>query len=276
MDTYYINLESAKTRRQSIEENFGLYGNLEGRGGKLNRVEAVDAGYIAAHAVPGKIRDAEKACILSHRRAIELSCHDGDHSLIVEDDARFGPNTFRSIDMLGSVLDDYDIVYTDLVVGNIHEMIQYFLLRRKLLDNHTFRLFDLKESYFFGATAYIVQARSKEKILRLIDGMPSYELPYDFLLRQWINEGHLKAAFTFPFLTTLSSHADQSGIQLEMEQISNTVLNAYRRLVWQDFEQVRDDPFESLNKIDANFFDTQSLCFAQILSALLSPTYRLA
>jgi GR25 family glycosyltransferase involved in LPS biosynthesis len=233
-------------------------------------VEAIDIGDVAAHAVPGKIREAEKACILSHRRAIELSCRDGGHSLIVEDDARFGPNTFQSIDRLGGAFDDYDIVYTDLDLSNIHELIRFFFLRRELLKSHAFQLFDLK-GIFFGTTAYVVNARSKEKILHLIDGLPSFDLSYDIQLQQWINEERLKAAFIFPFLTTLSDYADQSGIQPEGSQIPSAALNAYRRLMWQDFERTRDNPLEFLNKIDASFFDAQSLCLAQILAVFLSP-----
>ncbi|MDR2788508.1 MAG: hypothetical protein LBD06_09165, partial [Candidatus Accumulibacter sp.] len=113
-------------------------------------------------------------------------------------------------------------------------------------------------------------ARSKKKILDLIDGLSSHELPYDIQLRSWIKEKRLKAGFTFPFLTTASSQADCSEIQLRKFQVRDMVMNAYRRLVWLDFEQFRENPVESLNKLDAGRFDVQSLYFSQILSVILS------
>jgi hypothetical protein len=72
----------------------------------------------------------------------------------------------------------------------------------------------------------------------------------------------------------VSNHADRSGIQLDDSQVVGVVLNAYRRLMWLDFEQARDDPFAALNRIDAKFFDAQSLCFGQILSVIFSPAFR--
>jgi hypothetical protein len=152
-------------------------------------------------------------------------------------------------------------------------MIQLFFLRRELVSRGNCQLLDLKGFRFGGTTAYTVNTRSKEKILALIDGLPSCELPYDLQLRHWINAGHLKAGFTFPFLTTLSSHADRSGIQLVNLQTEDAAQNAYCRLMWLDFEQTRNNPLEFLDRVDASYFDTQSLCFAQILSVMLSQNY---
>jgi GR25 family glycosyltransferase involved in LPS biosynthesis len=126
MDTYYINLESEEARRRSVEESFAQFGK-----GTLNRVQAVDAGHVVSHAVPGGIRDPEKACILSHRCAIDLSRGDSDRSLIVEDDVRFGPSPFHLLGMLGNALDNFDVVFTDIGVGTLHDMIRLFFLRRE-------------------------------------------------------------------------------------------------------------------------------------------------
>ncbi|MDR0379231.1 MAG: hypothetical protein LBI62_04690 [Candidatus Accumulibacter sp.] len=267
MDTYYINLESAKARRHSIEESFRQYGDKNGR---LHRVEAVDAARVVADAVPGKISDAEKACFLSHRRAIDRSRRDGTHSLIVEDDTQFGPSTFGMLDRLGDALDTFDIVFTDIDFCDLNYMFQFFLLRRELSRDGTFRLLDLGEIPFFGAAAYIVNARSKEKILGLIDGLSSVEFPYDIQLRNWVEAEHLKAGFTFPFLTTLSSHSDHSATRSADYQAKEVALNAYRRLVWMDSGQTRESLMESLNRFDASHFDVPSLLFGQILSMALS------
>jgi GR25 family glycosyltransferase involved in LPS biosynthesis len=267
MDTYYINLESAKDRRHFVEESFRQYGD---RNGRLHRVEAVDAARVVADAVPGKISDTEKACFLSHRRAIEHSRRDGAHSLIIEDDTQFGPSTFGMLDRLGNALDAFDLVFTDLDFCDVNYMFQFFLLHRELSRDGTFRLLGLKGTPFFGAAAYIVNARSKEKILGLIDGLSSFEFPYDIQLRNWVEAEQLKAGFTFPFLTTLSSHSDHSATRSADYRAEEIALNAYRRLVWMDFRQTRESLMESLNRFDASHFDVPSLLFGQILSMALS------
>ncbi|MDR0379230.1 MAG: glycosyltransferase family 25 protein [Candidatus Accumulibacter sp.] len=270
MNTYYINLESAEARRHFVEKNFRQYGDESGR---LHRVEAVDAARVVADAVPGKISDAEKACFLSHRRAIDCSRRDGTHSLIVEDDVRFGPSTFKMLDRLGDALDAFDIVFTNVIWGNIDGMLRLFFLRRKLLRDGTIQVFDLKEGVFSGAMAYVVNARSKEKILDLIDGLSSYELPYDLQLRDWGRREMVKAGVVFPFLTTPSSHSDHSTIQPANFQVRDAAFNAYCKLMWMDFEQAQENPLGKLNELDASYFDEQSLFFGQIISVLLSPNF---
>ncbi|MEI7611299.1 MAG: glycosyltransferase family 25 protein [Betaproteobacteria bacterium] len=270
MDAYYINLDSDEGRRQFIEKGFSDYNNQTGT---LKRVPAIDINHVVSAAIPGKIRSGEKACILSHQRAIELSINDNNHSLIIEDDVQFGPNTFSLLSKLGTLLDDFDIVFTDLGLGDIHDMIRFFVRRRKMLSQGLFKLLDLKGIFFFGSTAYVINARSKEKLIGLIDGLPSLDLPYDIQLRQWIENGDIKAGLAFPFLTTVSSHADYSGIQLTDLQLTDAVCNAYRRIMWADFGHVPENPVELLSKLNASYFDTQSLYFAQILSVMLSPNF---
>jgi hypothetical protein len=239
----------------------------------LNRVDAVDVAHVVSKAVPGKINDAGKACFLSHRRAIDFSRRDGGHSLIVEDDVQFGPSTFRLLDRIGEAFDSFDVVFTDIDLYDIRHMFQFFLLRRKLSRDGSFKLLDLEGIPFYGTTAYIVNSRSKEKLLGLIDDLPSYEFPYDVQLRNWIGAKRLRAGFCFPFLTTLSNHADRSGIQPGRSP-AGLAGDAYRRLVWMDFEETRENPMGSLNELDASFFDGQALLFAQILSVILSSAAR--
>jgi GR25 family glycosyltransferase involved in LPS biosynthesis len=267
MDTYYINLASAEARRRLLEESFRQCGN---HGGRLNRVDALDARYIAENAIPGKIRDTEKACFLSHRYAIDLSRRDEGFSLIVEDDAQFGPSTFRILRLIGEALDAFDIVFTDLVFGAVHDMFSFFLMRRNLMRDGVVKVLDLNEIPFFTTTAYVVNSRSKEKILALIDNLPSYELAYDVQLQKWVETGCLKAGFAFPFLTTVSSQGDYSTIRARREgRPMDMAVNAYRRLVWRDCEQTEENPVEALSELDAGHFDVRTLHLAQILAVLL-------
>lgn len=270
MDVYYINLDAAADRRRSIELGFAEY---RGTAGCLTRVPAVDVERVRADAVPGKIRDGEKGCLLSHRQAIELACADGRNALVVEDDAQFGPNTFMLLDKLEQMLNDYDIVFTDIGVGTVSDMVQLYLRRRELLAQGAFELRDLKGLFFFGTTAYVVNARSRDRLLALIDGLPALDLPYDLQLRHWIDSGALKAGLAFPFLTTVSGHADESDIQLSDLQITDAVCNAFRRLVWADFGRVPGNPIALLDRLGDDYFDVQTLYLARIMSVMLSPNF---
>jgi GR25 family glycosyltransferase involved in LPS biosynthesis len=242
-----------------------------GGGGGVNRLDAGATRHVAANAIPGKIRDAEKACILSHRRAIDGSRQDNAHSLIVEDDAQFGPGTFQAIGTLGEAFSAFDLVFTDLVFGNPRDMVYYFMLRKELLNSGTLKLIDLKEIFFASSTAYLINSGSKEKMLGLIDALPAYELPYDLQLRNWVRTGSLKAGFVFSFLTTVSGQADLSAIQMGEKRMKELASNAYRRLMWVNFEQTPENPLASLSTLDATHFDVPSLYFGQIMAAWLSP-----
>jgi GR25 family glycosyltransferase involved in LPS biosynthesis len=211
MDSYYINLDKAIERRLSVEESFSKYSGLNYL---LNRVPAVDANFVLSKAFEGKIAPTEKACLLSHKKAIERSLEKNSNALILEDDVQFGPNSFNFLKILNTLPDDStDIVFTDIDVCNPYTMMDLFVLRKKLMDEGTFQLIDLKDFLFFGTTGYLVLNRAKRKIIDLIESLRSYDAPYDIQLKQWINDGKLNAKFVFPFATTVSKLADSSGIQ---------------------------------------------------------------
>ena len=83
MNIYYINLDSAHARRANIEQNLGAFA---GRDFEIKRVQAYDTCFVEKNGIHGTIRPAEKACFLSHIKAIKMSCEDPGPSLIVEDD----------------------------------------------------------------------------------------------------------------------------------------------------------------------------------------------
>ncbi|GHU33934.1 hypothetical protein AGMMS50256_26830 [Betaproteobacteria bacterium] len=232
----------------------------------------MDVNFVLSHAVEGKILPTEKACFLSHKKAIERSLEGNQNVLILEDDAQFGPNSFNFLKILDDMQDDStDIVFTDICVGGNNDMIELFFLRKNLIRDSTFQLIDLKDFFWAGATSYLIFNQAKRKILNLIETLHSYNLPYDLQLRQWINDEKLNAKFIFPFATTVSKLSASSNIQTtgNNQQISAAASDAFRRLVWADSERISESPIDGLSKIEEDFFDARTSMFTRILSVFL-------
>ena len=241
---------------------------------RLTRLEAVDASIDALPA--GRIRPGEKACILSHRKAIDAALRVDGPSLVVEDDALFGPSLFRLAPQLRTLLDNpaLDLVYTDLCMPDVHAMIDQFVMHRALVQRRELTSIELRNRAFAGATAYLVLPHAKAKLAALIDALPALDIPYDIQLRQWINDGRLNAVAVFPYLTTVSQHADSSQLQPEMEEVADAAWNALRRLVWIDAAQFPGDPLERLSRIEGRIADDATRRFTRVLDVVLSPAYK--
>lgn len=91
----YINLAERKDRRQRLEKSF-----LENASSnwQLKRIEAIDARLVRERGVKGSLRDAEKACFLSHSFSLGIHRELQSPLLIVEDDAEFGPLSCSAIE----------------------------------------------------------------------------------------------------------------------------------------------------------------------------------
>ncbi|WP_277188002.1 glycosyltransferase family 25 protein [Caballeronia sp. BR00000012568055] len=143
MHIYFINLEIAEDRRAVIETNLRQFAGSEHQ---VIRVPAYDARYIEINKVGGTLRQNEKACLLSHMRAIEMSLDDPGPSLILEDDALIGTRTTNLLRQFTPDLDQKDIVFTDLCIPTALWMMRLFKLRRTL--NGTVALFDTAQLDF--------------------------------------------------------------------------------------------------------------------------------
>ena len=97
MRCFYINLDAAAQRRDLLEKNFAQH---RGNDWTLTRIAAVDADYVIANGIGGSSTSTEKACFLSHKKAIRESMTIDEPVLILEDDAVFGENTCKIIDQL--------------------------------------------------------------------------------------------------------------------------------------------------------------------------------
>jgi len=56
---------------------------------------------------------------------------------------------------------------------------------------------------FAGSTAYLVNAKSRQKIYDLLDAVQEIDIPYDLYLRHLVHSSALKGFSLFPFVTSL-------------------------------------------------------------------------
>lgn len=266
MECFFINLASATPRRTFLEGNFAANA---APGWYLNRVEATTADEMRARAVPGGLRDTEKACFTSHRRAIEEALEAPGHALILEDDACFGPSTCARIAAALAQLpaDGWDLVYTDLVIFDPVQMTQLLQLRRALAAGGATTLIDLAATGYCGATAYVVHEAFKPGLAAMLNAEPALETAYDIVLRELVRTGRARGFAAFPFPTTLSPLGDAS--QIQAGDAADLVWNAFRRLVWADRDVAA--AAAPLDALPAGFTDPESATFARVLGAALAP-----
>jgi GR25 family glycosyltransferase involved in LPS biosynthesis len=266
MNAYFINLAGATDRRSYLEENFRRWAPASAR---LTRIDAVDSQFVESSGLTGRIRSTEIACLLSHRRAIAASLEEPQHSLIVEDDALFGPSTFAMLPTIPQLQDDStDLVFLSGMLGDLGSLVGHILLRRVLLKDSRIATVDLANVPLSGADAYIVKRQAKDKLLMLIDQVRAYDTPYDLLLRNWVHSRALRAVLVFPFLTMLSPMAEASTNGNGNETMSTYI--AFRRLLAIDSQHYPGDIMASIDRIDPSFYDNEANDLAKAFRCLLS------
>jgi GR25 family glycosyltransferase involved in LPS biosynthesis len=261
MDIFYVNLADQADRRRNLENNFQANNALKW---SLRRVDAILARAVAQ--VPGGLRDSEKACFQSHIKAIETARESAGHVLIAEDDIQFGAKSLPAIEnALGLVPEEsWDIIFTDVCVTNTHAMMDMLMLRRA----GGFKLINLARLPFAGATAYIVNRASRDKVFDLVSHGGPLEIPYDIFLQEAIHSNKLRAFVTFPFATTLSPSAENSQVR-QSQSVQEAAMNAFRRLMWLDRDI--DTAVEYLDRVRPGVDDAETAAFLKILMVFLSP-----
>lgn len=226
MRCVYINLAQAGERRAWME---GHFAKVAPSGLELDRFEAVTAA--AAADLPGAIRPAEKACFRSHYGAIAAH-HDGETPLLVlEDDVMLSPRAFTA-DRLPPG-EDWDLLFTDAALADPGLWIGLAKSRPALAAEDRIRVIDLAQVRFASAAAYVVNGRSKDRVLEALDAFGRLDIPYDIALRQLVHAGRLRACLTFPFLTTVTALSGASQIQ-PGGNAADLISDAFRRLMFVD------------------------------------------
>lgn len=142
-------------------------------------------------------------------------------------------------------------------------------LRRSLNEKFT-KVINLNELPFFGSTAYIVCAKSAQKIYNLLNDETVLDAPYDLFLRKLVYEKRLNAGVIFPFATSVSDDSELSDIQLPGTQKTDLVWNLFRKIVWASGNFINYNAL--LEEID-NTNDRESRAFGIIWAAMVDPKF---
>ena len=272
--SYYINLDNAQDRRTFLEKNFY---QTHPNNSFLERVAAVDVNDVIERKVVGQLSDREKACYVSHTLALEKSLENQEHAFILEDDAYFGEHSKRLILESLAALEglEWDVLYADIGLTNPADMTNFFSLRKELVDHSraTWRVLKLANIAYVGASAYIVNAKSKQKIAHYLRNQVRLDLPFDLELRRLVWEQQIHAYVIFPFATTLSPMADISQIQLKQTEVIELVWNAFRRLVWFESEPDTAKVNQMLGLLRSRVADSKSEVMGNIMALALADQF---
>ncbi len=264
MRGFFINLADAAARRTALVAGFAAH-RLPGW--ELARVEAVSAAAVEAAAVPGKLSWREKACFLSHRRALDAAAAVDGPSWIMEDDVAFGADSFRLIDAFTAKQAEtgWDILFTDIGIADLDQGLRLIDKGRKFLADRQAGLLELQPVNFTAAASYVVAASAKAKLRALLAEDAAPDLPYDLFLCRAVRTGRLRAACIFPFATTLSELSDRSQVQPEDAAATDLPLAAFRRALW-----FNRDLAAQLPKAEALIRDNaEARLFGAVVGALL-------
>lgn len=265
MHCCYINLDHALDRRLAIEASF----NQSARPGwRLERFSALTSAMVDADAVKGSRSRLEKACFLSHKAVIQAHAGSDRHLLVLEDDAAFGRTTCEVVDgfLQQNAEADWDLLFLDICPIRIEHMLSLYFNRETLIRERTVVPLDLEKLPFSGANAYIVNARSYEKVLSCMKLAITIDNEYDAFLSACIGQGLLKAAVLFPFVITLSRHAQASQIQRRTMDTANLARNVFRNMVW--LESRPDDLQDAMRKLDEAVTGAGHANLAKVLTGI--------
>jgi GR25 family glycosyltransferase involved in LPS biosynthesis len=233
MQTVYINLARQVTRRNNLELNFL---NTKQKGWDLARFPAVDTSYVRNSVVPGRLRDTEKACFLSHLYAVRQHLHTSRHLHVIEDDICFGKHTCSAVHGIISSLErdnhPWDIIFTEVCVPNGPDMLNLVKQRQQLARDKKITLLNLKTFLFAGATSYIINGGSKSKLFQLLSEHVPLDIPVDLYIRELVYEGRISAFVTFPFTTSFSEDALTSDIRESRQVMTDLVWIMFRKMIW--------------------------------------------
>ncbi|PKU26054.1 glycosyltransferase family 25 protein [Telmatospirillum siberiense] len=271
MHCIYINLAEQLDRRHALEANF-LKNNQNNW--TLKRYEAVDTKFVHEQEIKGKSQPAEKACFLSHIGALKKSEKYPGPVMIIEDDSIMGQKTQNIIDNLINTLDplSWDMMYTDVIITDIHEMILLYKVRRAQFKNDLVTVMNLRQMpTFAGSAAYVINGSSKGKLLNLLTSVKNFDTPYDMVLRQLIWDQKINACVTFPFVTTGSPLSQSSQIQNQKKAITDLTCDLFRKLIWA--ERSVEEIQEALADLDQKLVDRETAAFADLLKLALSSNF---
>ena len=202
----YINLDRSTDRRRNIER-------------QLTRLDLADA-YVRLPAVDGRklkpvgvLNPGIVGCFRSHVDALDLAKSARCAVHIAVDDIvlsrHFAPFIRHGLGV--GLFEDYDVVFLDLWVHPVPDLIKrYFVavemaLNHRPLDYARFAVIDLKSTRIGAAASYVIASSNLEKVHDLLQAELARgpTVPVDHHYSQLTDSGALRTAVVAPFLTTI-------------------------------------------------------------------------
>jgi hypothetical protein len=215
---YFINLDRATERRATLEAHLASRYPAH----PYHRFPAVDGaarGFTSDHISAGNI-----GCYHSHRAVLRQHLDGARHLHIIEDDTRMAKNAPWFIDRAieTGMLDQFDILFTDTVLPPIFAGAKEF--RRKYrdgigrdADGAATSIDFTMIKYAAGTNSCLVNRASIRRLHDLLDEelQRGPEVPIDLRIRDWRDQGILRVACLFPFITTVRVGEFDSAIDDE-------------------------------------------------------------
>jgi GR25 family glycosyltransferase involved in LPS biosynthesis len=242
----------------------------------LQRFEAIDADSNECRLAQGRISEREKGCFLSHKALLTQMLHSGIEIpfMVWEDDVLVGPSAHGAVErfLAQAAPSTWDILYTDLIVPDLGSMLELLTKSRRLRPRQEVEVLDLRGRSFAGASAYLVNPRSLQKVVAALDSVAALNEPVDLLLRRFIHEGALSARALFPFVTTVSDASLQSQIQPDADTGTDLAWTLFRRLMWSECQV--ESLYPMCNQLSSLHPDPESSVMGVITAALISPYFK--
>lgn len=205
----YINLDRSTARRAAMDEQLAGFGLKD----RYSRFAAVDGGMLPAPR--SELRTGELGAFFSHMRALESAQGSRGAAVhIMEDDVLLSEHVRPVIEdaIDAGLFQRFDILFTDILapphLGMLKALKSAFdridMSAKRPLSLSDLQLIDLAGQNFSCLTSYVVGAKSIDRVLALYaaEGEGPTK-PVDLFVRDCIGTGKLRAAFLFPFITSL-------------------------------------------------------------------------
>lgn len=269
MQVLYINLASAPARNAKFRRAFE---NCEFSDWHMRRIEAVPREDPRVSEVTGSIKPVEKACYLSHLLSLRQSLDVKGHVLIAEDDTVYATETEARLQVVIESIapDQWDVIFTHVAILDAVEMPRILKARIALEMNNAVQLLSLKNLplVYSGAMSYLVNERSKSRLLALMD-KGDLHLAFDLVLRALVWTGTVNGFLTLPFLSTVSDEADYSLLDRSDTNLRDRLCNAFQQMMWagpRDNQLIRS----KFADIGPDRVDDDVATLARILELLMS------
>jgi hypothetical protein len=197
----FLNMERSVERRRALEAQLDAIDLPY----PVHRFPAIDGRQRPE--CPAGLSPGQYGCWLSHLQALRQIGPGGEHVHVMEDDALLSSALPAMHDLLGAVeagsSGDWDILYLDATLVEVADMIRVFEWTQAARVKGTVHIHRLpRESTVYGAHAYVINGRSKARVIEFLASQLALPIPYDNGLANGIQQGSLRAYITTPFVSS--------------------------------------------------------------------------